>query len=75
MNDNAKNVIFKAENVAINALYWGKLLKFGKCACVKKLTNMMSVHSLEVSLSQVIKVLLPKKEIKNRHVKRHFQYY
>ena len=37
MNDNAKNVIFKAQNVAIYALYWGKLLKFGKCVCVKKI--------------------------------------
>ena len=42
MNDNAKNVIFKVQNVAIYALFWGKFLKFGKCACVKKLTNMMS---------------------------------
>ena len=43
MNDNAKNVIFKVQNVVIYALFWGKFLKFGKCACVKNLTNQMSV--------------------------------
>ena len=42
MNKNAKNVIFKVLNVAIYAFVAGKFLKFGKCACVKTMTNMMS---------------------------------
>ena len=46
MNKNAKNVIFKVVNVAIYAFVAGKFLKFGKCACVKKLTNIMSGASV-----------------------------
>ena len=45
MSDNAKNVIFEVQNVAIYALFWGKFLKLGKCACVKNLTNMMSAKN------------------------------
>ena len=42
MYKNTKNVIFKILNVAIYTLFWGKFSNFWKCACVKKLTNMMS---------------------------------
>ena len=44
MNRNAKNVLFGVLNVAIYALFVGKFTKFGKCACVKNLTNIMSGH-------------------------------
>ena len=42
MNKNTKNVIFQIWNVAFYTFFWGKFSKFWKCACVKKLTNMMS---------------------------------
>ena len=42
MNENAKNVRFKVQNVAIYAPFWGKVSKFWKCAGVKQLTNIMS---------------------------------
>ena len=42
MDENAKSVIFKVQNVAIYAFFWGKFSKFKKCAGVKYLTNMMS---------------------------------
>ena len=58
MDDNAKNVIFKVQNVVIYALFWGKFLKFEKCACVKNLTNMMSGLTLVVSeLSMTILIM------------------
>ena len=51
MNKNAKNVIFKVLNVAIYAFVAGKFLKFGKCACVKIMTNMMSVPTILFSVT------------------------
>ena len=41
MNKNAKNVVLDIWNVAIYALFGGKFSKFWKCACVKKLTNIL----------------------------------
>ena len=46
MDKNAKKVIFEVENVAIYALFSDKFLKFGKCACVKNLTNIMSASKI-----------------------------
>ena len=42
MNENAKIVIFKVLNVGIYVLSVGKFSKSGKCAGVKKFTNIMS---------------------------------
>ena len=51
----AKNEIFKVQNVAIYALFGGKFLEFGKCACVKKLTNMMSVSTAPIFIVIIFK--------------------
>ena len=39
MNENAKNVILKVLNVAIYALFWGKISIFWKCTGVKNVKN------------------------------------
>ena len=54
MKENAKRVIFKVQNVAYYAFFWGKFSKNLKCAGVKYLTNMMSdVASLNSSLDNM----------------------
>ena len=42
MNRNDKNSIFGVENVANYGVFLGKFLDFGKSACVKDMTNIMS---------------------------------
>ena len=42
MNRNSKNIKYCVSNGAICAFFAGKLLDFGKCACVKDLTIIMS---------------------------------
>ena len=55
MNENAKNVNLKLKMLQFTRFLWVNLSKFGKCACVKKLTNMMSEwFILQISMIQAL---------------------